>query len=155
MFNMDISNCDAVRSPQRILSLYFTSILQLMSSQRPDWGVFILKYDFERGANIQSHPEHLELSVYSWDLRMRNELNFYFRKENLTIIITITVANQKETFQPNFPVCSLLCSSNWSNLQRSWTEKLSGVKKVVRSTNTQWWLTAGFAISAQGWEVGG
>ena len=118
MFNMDISNCDAVRSPQRILSLYFTSILQLMSSQRPDWGVFILKYDFERGANIQSHPEHLELSVYSWDLRMRNELNFYFRKENLTIIITITVANQKETFQPNFPVCSLFCCSNWSNLER-------------------------------------
>lgn len=33
MFNMDISNCYAVSSPQRILKQYFTSILQLMSTQ--------------------------------------------------------------------------------------------------------------------------
>ena len=77
------------------------------------------------------------------------EENFYFRKQNWLL----TVANQKETFQPYFPVCSLLCCSNWSNLERSSTEKLSGVKKVVTSINTKWWLTAGFAISAQGWEA--
>ena len=30
---------------------------------KPGLAVFILKYDFERGADTQSQPEHLELSV--------------------------------------------------------------------------------------------
>ena len=45
---------------------------------KPTLGVFILKYDLERGADTQSQPEHLELSVYigeaEAELRRRNSI---------------------------------------------------------------------------------
>ena len=45
---------------------------------KPSLGLFILKYDFERVADTQSQPEHLELSVYRREreavLKRRNSI---------------------------------------------------------------------------------